>query len=72
MLAEKGRVKPEPDPFRFIEEALQLSRTREAPLTNAVAIESRRVRVPHRDPADRFIVATSQMPAKPALGAAAD
>jgi PIN domain nuclease of toxin-antitoxin system len=61
VLAGKGRVQLRPDPFRFIEEALHQSPMREAPLTHAVAVESRRVRLPHRDPADRFIVATARV-----------
>lgn len=34
---------------------------REAPLTWAVAIESRRISLPHEDPADRFLAATARV-----------
>ena len=32
-----------------------------ADLTHAVALESRRVKLPHRDPADRFLAATARV-----------
>jgi PIN domain nuclease of toxin-antitoxin system len=34
---------------------------KEAPLTFEVALESRRIRLPHKDPADRFIAATAKV-----------
>lgn len=33
----------------------------DAPLTRSVALESRRLRLPHADPADRFIAATAKV-----------
>jgi len=47
VLAERGRVVLEKVPFR------------EAALTHEVAIQSRLVELPHRDPADRFLAATA-------------
>jgi PIN domain nuclease of toxin-antitoxin system len=35
--------------------------TKEASLTHEVAMETRRVSLPHRDPADRFLVATANV-----------
>jgi PIN domain nuclease of toxin-antitoxin system len=35
--------------------------TKEAPLTHEVAMETRRISLPHRDPADRFLVATANV-----------
>jgi len=32
---------------------------REAPLNNQIAILSRQIKLPHQDPADRFIAATA-------------
>jgi PIN domain len=34
---------------------------REAPLTSAIALESRRLSLPTQDPADRFIAATAEV-----------
>ena len=45
--AERGRAVLEKVPFR------------EAALTQEVAIQSRLVELPHRDPADRFLAATA-------------
>ena len=47
MQAERGRAVLEKVPFR------------EAALTQEVAIQSRLVELPHRDPADRFLAATA-------------
>ncbi len=59
VLAERRRVLLEPDPLRWIDEALARSPAREAPLTHAVARQSRGLGLPTNDPADRFIVATA-------------
>lgn len=34
---------------------------REAPVTHEIALESQRILLPHRDPADRFIAATAKV-----------
>ena len=34
---------------------------REAPVTHEVALETRNVKLSHRDPADRFLVATARV-----------
>ncbi|MBI4442727.1 MAG: type II toxin-antitoxin system VapC family toxin [Acidobacteria bacterium] len=34
---------------------------REAPITHEVALETRRVQLPHRDPVDRFLIATARV-----------
>ncbi|MDJ0516423.1 MAG: PIN domain-containing protein [Trichodesmium sp. MO_231.B1] len=59
VLAEKGRISVQPDPVTWINLALQSLETREAPMNHAIAILSRQVLLPHKDPADRFIVATA-------------
>jgi PIN domain nuclease of toxin-antitoxin system len=41
--------------------ALRVSPLRDAPFTDAVARESRRVTLPQQDPADRFLVATARL-----------
>ncbi len=59
VLADKGRIILEPDAETWIREVLRAIPFREAPLTSEVAIVSRTVALPHRDPADRFLAATA-------------
>ena len=57
LLAEKKRLKIKDDPYRWVERALD--GLQEAPLNRYVAMESRRLHLPHKDPGDRFIAATA-------------
>lgn len=61
LLVAKGRldVKGDGDAHRWIEEILSRTSFREAPLTHEVVIAMRKIDLPHRDPADRFIAATA-------------
>jgi PIN domain nuclease of toxin-antitoxin system len=59
MLAERGRLELRPDPERWIAAAVAGLGLRDAPLTAAIALESRRLSLSTRDPADRFIAATA-------------
>jgi len=59
VLAERGRVKLDDEPRRWLKEALQRTPLQEAPLVHEVALRSREVALPHEDPADRFLVATA-------------
>lgn len=61
VLVEKGRVVLDRDPARWISDVSRHAPLRDAPLTHAVAIESRRLRLRHEDPADRFIAATASV-----------
>lgn len=61
LLADKGRVDLAPDPWHWIRTALATRPLREIPLTHEVALRSRSVRLPHDDPADRFIAATAMV-----------
>ena len=61
LLAERGRVELVPDPWRWVRTALATRPMREFPLTHEVALRSRTVRLPHDDPADRFIAATAMV-----------
>ena len=61
LLAEKGRVDLAPDPWHWIRTALATRPLKEVPLTHEVALRSRSVRLPHDDPADRFIAATAMV-----------
>ena len=59
LLSERGRVALNPDPHRWVRNAMSIAPIAEAPLTVDVALASRSVDVGHQDPADRFIVATA-------------
>ena len=61
VLAEKGRVLLEPDPWSWIRTALTVRPVREVPVTFDVALGSRSIRLGHDDPADRFIAATAMV-----------
>ena len=59
LLAEKGRLILEPSPEQWIADSLQKLDTKEATLSNEIAILSRQLNLSHQDPADRFIAATA-------------
>ncbi|HVE65427.1 MAG TPA: PIN domain-containing protein [Thermoanaerobaculia bacterium] len=47
------------DPFAWLGTAFETASLREAPLNRRDAVESRRVRLSHQDPVDRFLAATA-------------
>lgn len=59
MLEERGRVRLSGDFRGWVEEALGRFPVEEAPLNREVALVSREIELPHRDPADRFLAATA-------------
>jgi PIN domain nuclease of toxin-antitoxin system len=59
LLVEKGRIVLSVEPAAWIRTALRTLPFREAPLTHEVAIQSRRMGLPHRDPADALLAATA-------------
>ena len=59
ILAEKGRLELHPSPEKWVLEALKRSSVKEAILSHAIAIKSRLITLPHKDPADRFIAETA-------------
>ncbi len=59
ILAQKQRIILNPSAQEWIQEALKRSPVQEIPLSNAIAIKSRLIVLPHQDPADRFIAATA-------------
>lgn len=61
VLAEKGKVELLPDPESWVRDALRDVPMEDAALNREVAIQSRRLPVPNRDPADRFIAATANV-----------
>ena len=60
LLAERGRLRVAGSRSRWIERMLAVSAPREAVLTRAVVMESDDVQLSHRDPVDRFLVATAR------------
>lgn len=58
LLAEK-KINLYSNPVEWAREALQYFPVRSANLTHEVAMQSRQLILPHQDPADRFIAATS-------------
>ena len=61
VLVKKGRVTLDGDPQAWIDEALKCAPMTEAPLTHEIARQSMRVKLPHQDPADRFLAATAKV-----------
>ena len=59
ILAEKKKLTLKKAPAEWIADALQKGPFQEAQLTHTIAIKSRTIRLPHEDPADRFIAATA-------------
>ena len=59
LLGEKQRIILEPEPEKWVRDSLQEFEVIEAPLSNEIAILSRKLELAHQDPADRFIAATT-------------
>ena len=61
LLVERGRVELDAEPHAWIREARNVAPVIEAPLTFEVAHASRIIKLPHDDPADRFIAASAKV-----------
>jgi PIN domain nuclease of toxin-antitoxin system len=61
VLAEKGRIILQPDTEAWDRTALSKAPMKEASINSEVALISRKIRLPHQDPADRFITATASV-----------
>ena len=59
VLAERGRIRLDTEPRKWVAEAIDRTPAEEAALTFEVAIRSREIMSAHADPADRFLVATA-------------
>jgi PIN domain nuclease of toxin-antitoxin system len=59
ILAEKGRVELTDEPVAWMQNVLNSVPFKQATLNHEVAIQSRLIRLPHQDPADRFIAASA-------------
>lgn len=60
-LADRGRLRLDPDPISWVNDSLVALPVREAPITHEIALVSRRLDLEHDDPADRFLVATAKV-----------
>jgi PIN domain nuclease of toxin-antitoxin system len=61
LLIERKRLHVDRPAEGWVREALERAPVREAPLTHEVALASRRLKTKHRDPVDRFLIATAQI-----------
>ena len=61
ILVEKGRVVLDGELDTWLAEARRRAPMNEAPITHEIARESQRVDVPHEDPVDRFLGATTRV-----------
>lgn len=59
LLIERNRLEVDRPGEAWVREALERAPITEAPVTREVAIASRALKTRHRDPVDRFLVATS-------------
>ncbi len=61
VLCDKGRVILDEAVEQWISRATEAAPLRETPLTHEVLLETRRIRLPHNDPADHFLGATARV-----------
>ena len=61
ILVERGRLTVKRPVTEWVEEMVQALPRREAPLTHEIAVASRRLKLSHQDPADRFLAATAKV-----------
>ena len=61
VLARRKRIVLDADPEEWLRKATAAAPLREATFTHQVAVESGRLELPHKDPADHFIVATAKV-----------
>jgi PIN domain nuclease of toxin-antitoxin system len=61
VLCRKNRIELNNDPAEWITDALARAPFHEAPLTMEIALATKTIVLPHRDPADRFLAATAKV-----------
>jgi len=59
ILAEKGRVYLNDEPIAWMQNVLNSVPFKQAAVNHEVAMQSRLIKLPHQDPADRFIAASA-------------
>lgn len=61
LLVERKRLSPVVNAEKWLDAAWSSGGLHEAPINREVARRSRSVKVPHQDPADRFLAATAEV-----------
>jgi PIN domain nuclease of toxin-antitoxin system len=61
VLIQKGRLRVAMEARDWIEQALSVTGAMECHLTTEIAVASRSIKLPHDDPADRFLAATAKV-----------
>jgi PIN domain nuclease of toxin-antitoxin system len=61
LLIERKRLRVDRPADAWVREALERAPLLEAPVNHEVALASRRLKTKHRDPVDRFLLATAQV-----------
>jgi PIN domain nuclease of toxin-antitoxin system len=61
ILHQKRRIVLREDVGEWIDRALRAAPLTEAPVSHAVALETRAIQLPHNDPADRLLAATAKV-----------
>jgi PIN domain nuclease of toxin-antitoxin system len=61
LLIERKRLHVDRPADAWVREALERAPVLEAPVNHEVALASRRLKTKHRDPVDRFLIATAQV-----------
>ncbi len=61
LLAERGRISVDLPAEEWVDQMVRKLPRREAALTHDIAVASRRLQLPHQDPADRFLAATAHV-----------
>ena len=61
LLIERKRLQVDRPADAWVREALERAPVHEAPVNHEVALASRRLKTKHRDPVDRFLIATAQV-----------
>ncbi len=61
LLATRGRLSLAPDPESWVRTQLRHAPIRQIAVDHEIAIQSRKLRLSHEDPADRFIAATARV-----------
>ncbi len=61
LLSQKGRLSSDQGGPQWIADAMSKVPMKEAPLTTQVALATASIKLAHRDPADRFLVATAKV-----------
>ena len=61
ILSQIGRLELAEDAGSWVATAMKAVPFREAPITYEIALETQHIDLPHRDPADRFLVATAKV-----------